>query len=125
MSNYVKLSIHHMMIKNVHSDKTGKDYAQVGINLLHNGETIVGRILVGLGAVKDSKNSPFKTVLIGDPSREIKVTVRANEDGTYEQVTMTAEELKAANKAARDAYKAAQETAEAADEMFPEGQEAA
>lgn len=104
------------MIHYRHSEKTGKDYASVGVNMMRDGERIVGNVLVPKGFVVDSTrfqgnqkvpNPGFKDVRLGSPDYEMNVTIGPKQaDGTYPQVKMTAAEIQEARAEADKAYKA-------------------
>ena len=104
------------MIHYRHSEKNNKDYASVGINMMRDGERIVGNVLVPKSFVVDSTrfqgkervdNPGFKDVRLGNPDYEMNVTIGPKQpDGTYPQGKMTAAEIQASHEEADKAYKA-------------------
>lgn len=117
------------MIHTVHSEKTGKDYARVGVNLMQDGQRVTGNILVPTAFVQDSTrfqgnervpNPGFKDVRLGAADYKINVTLGKNDDGTFKQVEMTAAEIKESAAEATKAYRAEKKMEAGKDRPVPE-----
>ena len=100
-----------------------------------NGKNIMGSFVVNPGQIreshrigKDRKQEPnpgYKNILLGQPGKEINVSLSVKDPATgeYKNVRMPVEEIKARNEEARKVFKAAQKAGKAApDAPAPEAE---
>ena len=97
--------------------ESGKKFYSVGVNMIHEGQAIVGNVMVPKSFVQESTrfqgnqkvpNPGFKDVRLGDPDYKMSVTVGPQDPttGQYPHVEMTAAEVQAAHAEAQKQYNA-------------------